>query len=100
MATYILLTKLAPENMQDLSKIEDNGINWKHAVEEKCPGVNFLAHYSILGPYDFLSIFEAPNEQMASKVSMISMSLGAQKAESWTAIPYPEFIRNIHELLE
>ncbi len=98
MSTYILLTKLSPE-MGDLSKIEENAKKWKRKVEEKCPEVKFLAHYFVLGPYDFIGIYEAPDEHVASKVSMISMALGAQKAESWTAIPYSDYIKEIRELL-
>ena len=99
MSTYILLTKLSPESLR-LDQIEENGKRWKKAVEEKCPEVKFIAHYSVLGPYDYISIYEAPNEFMASKVSLISMSQGAQKAESWTAIPYHDYIKEVRELLD
>jgi uncharacterized protein with GYD domain len=98
MSTYILLTKLSPESL-NLEQIEENGKKWKKEVEEKCPDVKFISHYSVLGPYDYISIYEAPNEYVASKVSLISMSLGAQKAESWTAIPYQEYIKEVRELL-
>ncbi len=49
--------------------------------------------------YDFLSIYDAPDEKVASKVSLISMSLGAQKAETWTMLPYSDYIKEVHELL-
>jgi uncharacterized protein with GYD domain len=39
-----------------------------------------------------MDIFEAPDAETAAKVSLISQSLGAVKAESWTAIPYSEFL--------
>ena len=100
MSTYILVTKLSSESLGNLDGIEENGTKWKRTIEEKCPEVRFICHYSILGPYDFLSIFEAPNEQVASKVSLISMSFGAQKAESWIAIPYHDFIKQIRDLTE
>ncbi len=98
METYILVTKLTSESLHDLNRIEENGRKWKKAIAEKCPEVKFLCHYSILGPYDFLSIYEEPNASVASKVSLISMSLGAQKAESWTAIPYHDFLLHTREL--
>ncbi len=93
-----MLTKLNPENMKDLESIEENGKRWKAAVKEKCSDVKWIAHYSILGPYDFISIYEAPSEKIASKVSLISMSLGATKAESWTAMPYNEFLDILRSL--
>ena len=47
---------------------------------------------AILGPFDFLDVFEAPSEEEAAKVSMITMARGAVKAETWTAIPYKRFL--------
>jgi len=31
--------------------------------------VRWLANYWLLGPYDYLDIYEAPNEEVATKVS-------------------------------
>jgi len=67
-------------------------------VKEKCPEVNFLAHYALLGPYDFLDIYEAPNEDVAAKVSLISLKTGAAQAESWVAIPYKRFVELTEEI--
>jgi len=92
MPTYILATKLAPECMRDLKKREALGEAWRESVKSNCPSVKFVAHYAILGQYDFLDIFEAKNEEEAAKVGLISLSKGAVQAESWTAIPYQRFL--------
>ena len=68
------------------------GRAWLHQVKEKCPEVKFIAHYALLGNYDFLDIYEAPDAETAAKVSLISQNNGAFQAESWTAIPYKRFI--------
>jgi len=99
MPKYILLTKLSPDSLCDLAKIEENSRNWKKEVETKCPEVKFHEHFWVLGPYDFISIYDAPDEKVASKVSLISMSLGAQTTETWTMLPYAEYIKEVHELL-
>ena len=99
MPKYILLTKLSPDCLCDLAAIEKNSRAWKKAVEEKCPEVRFHEHFWVLGPYDFISIYDAPDEKVASKVSLISMSLGAQKAETWTMLPYPDYLKEVQELL-
>ena len=98
MATYILVTKLSPELTKDLKKRAEIGRQWIERVRKNCPEVKFLAHYALLGPYDFLDIYEAPDEKSAAKVSMISLSGGAVAAESWTAIPYKDFIPLISDL--
>ncbi|MFQ5584134.1 MAG: GYD domain-containing protein [Calditrichia bacterium] len=98
MQTYILMTKLSPEvsrQMRDRARI---GRAWLEQVKKKCPEVKFIAHYALLGSYDFMDIYEAPDEEVAAKVSMISMSNGALQAESWTAIPYKRFLELTEEI--
>jgi uncharacterized protein with GYD domain len=92
MQTFVLMTKLAPEMSRQLKNQAKLGRMWLEQVKEKCPEVNFLAHYALLGPYDFLDIYEAPDEETAAKVSMISLQSGAFVAESWVAIPYKRFV--------
>ncbi len=98
MPTYILMTKLSPEVTKRMKERAKIGREWIQNVKEKCPDVKFKAHYALLGSYDFLDIYEAPNEEIACKVSMISLSLGASSAESWTAIPYRRFLDLAREI--
>lgn len=98
MQTYVLLTKLSPDitrQMKDRAKI---GRTWMDQVKEKCPEVKFVAHYALLGQYDFLDIYEAPDEEIAAKVSMISQANGALHAQSLIAIPYKRFVELTHEI--
>ncbi|MCB0289860.1 MAG: GYD domain-containing protein [Calditrichaeota bacterium] len=92
MQTYVLMTKLSPEMSKQIKHRAQLGRKWLEHVKEKCPEVKFVAHYAILGSYDFLDIFEAPDAEIAAKVSMISQNYGAFQAESWTAIPYKRFV--------
>jgi len=92
MQTFILLTKLTPElteRMKDRSAI---GGSWLEMVKDKCPEVKFTAHYALLGQYDFLDIYEAPDLESAAKVALISLANGALQAESLPAIPYKDFL--------
>lgn len=45
-----------------------------------------------------MDIYEAPDNKSAAKVSMISLSNGAFHAESWSAIPYKEFVDLTNEI--
>ncbi|RMG64558.1 MAG: GYD domain-containing protein [Calditrichaeota bacterium] len=98
MPTFVLMTKLAPEAARQMRARAELGRDWLDQVKKKCPQVRFLAHYALLGPYDFLDIYEAPDEETAAKVSMISMANGALQAESWTAIPYRRFVELTREI--
>lgn len=98
MKTFILLTKLSPEiskQMKDRAKL---GRSWLEQVKEKCPEVRFIEHYALLGPFDFLDIYEAPDEETAAKVSLISLTNGAFEAQSLIAIPYKKFLDLIDKI--
>ena len=98
MPTYILMTKLSPEITKRMKDRGQIGREWLEKVKEICPEVKFIAHYFLLGRFDFLDIYEAPNEEVATKVSMISLAHGALQAESWTAIPYKKFLEFTKDL--
>ncbi|MFX1314354.1 MAG: GYD domain-containing protein [Promethearchaeota archaeon] len=96
MPVYILVTKL--QNPDLVEKRKEQGEKWLRLVKEKVPDIKWIAHYAILGRYDFLDIFEAKNEHEAAKVSLLSRAGGANFAESWTAIPYAEFLNLVEDL--
>ena len=98
MQTFVLMTKLSPELTSKLKQSKQIGHIWLDQVKEKCPEVNFIAHYALLGKYDFMDIFEAPDAETAAKVSLISRKEGASQAESWTAIPYKRYVELTGEI--
>ena len=98
MATYVLLTKLSSQSLGAPDNRENIGRQWLEEVKAKCPEVKWLEHFALLGPFDFMDIYEAPDEGIAAKVAMITMSKGAVKCESWTAIPYKKFLKIAQEL--
>lgn len=95
MPTYALLTRVSPEMVKapgDLRTLEKT-VNQR--VREDCPGVKWLANYAILGPYDYLDVFEAPDNETAAKVAVIVRSLGHAHTETWMALPWERFERVI-----
>ena len=96
MKTFVMMTKIAPQDaniIEVTSKLKahsKDSIAWLDEINEKCPEVKVLAHYALLGPYDFMCIYEAPDEKMAAKVSLLSRARGAFSVESWHAIPSKE----------
>ena len=98
MPTYVLMTRLSPDLTRNMRNREEIGQEWRQRIANQVPTVRFVAHYALLGPWDFLDIYEAPGEEDAAKVSMISLALGALRAESWTAIPYARFLELTKEI--
>ncbi|MCP3981796.1 MAG: GYD domain-containing protein [bacterium] len=98
MPLFVLMTKLAPESMHDASGRQAMGKEWLSKVRATCPEVKWVAHYSLLGPYDFMDIYECPDVETAHRVSLISRSEGALSAESWPALPYDQFLGQLEQI--
>jgi uncharacterized protein with GYD domain len=93
MSTFVLMTRLTAGSLHDARGVRKTGKEWLQKVKERCPEVRFVAHYALLGPYDFMDIYEAPDAETANKVSLISRAEGAVSAESWQALPYERFLK-------
>ncbi len=98
MPTFVLMTRHGPKSMHDAGSRKQMGKEWLHKVREACPEVRWIAHYAILGPYDFMDIYQAPDVETAHKVSLISRSEGALEAESWQALEYRDFLEVLEEI--
>jgi uncharacterized protein with GYD domain len=92
MPTYILMSKLTARAMAGDEGRAEAGREWKRLVEQACPGIRWIAHYALLGQYDFMDIYEAPDIETAFKVSLLSRARGAVSAESWPATAYADFL--------
>ena len=97
MPTFVMMTKLSPEVLGDPRGRSALGKEWLAKVNQVCPEVKWISHYAILGPYDFMDIYEAPDVQTAHKVSYLSRSQGAVNAETWQAEPYDQYLKLIEE---
>lgn len=98
METYFLMTKLSTDVTKRMKDRAAIGRAWLDKVKAGCPEVKFVAHYGLLGPYDFVDIYEAPDAETAAKVSMISLANGAVQAESWVALPYQKIVELSQDL--
>ncbi len=98
MPRFILMTKLAPESLTDAAGRRATGKEWLEKVKSICKGVKWIDHYAILGPYDFMDVYDAPDAETAHKVSLLSRSQGAVIAESWLALPYEEHLKLLEEV--
>ena len=98
MPMFVLMTRLAPESLQDARGRRAMGKEWLKKVRATCPEVKWLAHYALLGPYDFMDLYEAPDVEMAHRVSILSRAEGALIAESWQALNYDRFLEILEEI--
>jgi uncharacterized protein with GYD domain len=98
MATFVMLTRLAPTAVRspdDLKALESKAVA---AVKEHCPAVEWKADYAVLGPYDYLDVFEAPDLETATKVSMLIRTVGHAQTEVWPVTAWERFKQLIVEV--
>ena len=74
MNTYILLSKLTPEGRRTIK--ERPGRIKEVGKELEKVGVKVLEQYATLGPYDFINIVEAPDNETIGEVSVDLCSRG------------------------
>ena len=98
MPRFVLMTRLAPESLQDARGRRAMGKEWLKKVHTVCPQVEWISHYALLGPYDFMDVYDAPDVETAHRVALISRAEGALTAESWQALPYDEFLEVLGEV--
>lgn len=90
MPTYLMLSTLGPEGMATLRQNpqrlqEVNG-------EVEAMGVRVISQWALLGPYDFATVLEAPDEKAVARVAVTLGARGTLKTKTLTAIPIDEFI--------
>jgi len=91
MATYVMLTRLSPDAIPEPSTIDELGQKVIDKLNAECPEVNWIASYAVLGPYDYLDLFEAPDNETATKVAVIVRTFGHATTEIWPVMPWERF---------
>jgi len=93
MAVYVMLTTLTDEGRKTL---KENPKRIKEVNKEvEAMGVKILAQYTVLGPYDFVNIFEARDNKTVAKVAIELGSRGTLQTLTMAAMTIDEFISNL-----
>ncbi|MBI2311363.1 MAG: GYD domain-containing protein [Betaproteobacteria bacterium] len=98
MNTFVMLTRVSPEAVhtpKELGTLERQAMDHIHA---ECPKVKWMASYALLGPYDYLDIFTAPDIETATKVSTIMRTWGHAYSEVCPATEWNKFKGMIEKL--
>jgi len=88
MPTYVMLTNLTAEGVRTLKNNPNRVTEVNKEVE--AIGVKVQAQYATLGPYDFVTIVEAPDDKTMAKVSVELGSRGTMKSQTLAAMPIEE----------
>jgi uncharacterized protein with GYD domain len=64
-------------------------------ADVKRMGARVVAQYAVLGPYDFVTVVEAPDNATISRVSVELGARGGMAGMTMAAIPLDEFIQRL-----
>ncbi len=90
---YVLLSSLTCEGLETISKNPSRILEVNREVEAM--GVKIIDQYAVLGPYDFVTIVEAPDDATVARLSVTLGSRGTVKITSLPAIPTKEFVETL-----
>lgn len=93
MALYVLLTTLTVEGRRSLKK--NPGRIWEVNKEMEQMGAKLMAQYRVLGPYDFVNIVEAANNDIISRVAIELGSRGTLQPVVMAATTIESFVKEI-----
>ena len=74
MAYFVMLTTLTSEGRKTI--MEKPGRIWDVNKEVEQMGAKIIAQYAVLGPYDFVNILEAPNNEVIARIALQLGDLG------------------------
>jgi uncharacterized protein with GYD domain len=100
MQTFIMLTRLTPSAVRAPRALEELERKVMDHVRAACPQVEWVGSCAVLGPYDYVDIFRAPDLEAASKVSTVVRTYGHAQTETWAATEWEHFkevVRSIGE---
>jgi uncharacterized protein with GYD domain len=93
MATYILLSTLTDEGAKT---VKNNPGRIKEVNQEiEKLGAKVTAQYATLGPYDFINVVDAPDNETIGRISAELASRGSVKIMTLPAIPIDNFIAKL-----
>lgn len=91
MPVFTMLTRLSPELLHTPQTMQDLEQQAMGRIRAALPQVEWLHSYAVLGPYDYLDIFTAPDNETAACVSALIRTYGRAHAEVWPATEWDRY---------
>ena len=93
MSLYVMLSTLSESGRKVLR--ERPGWIRKVNADVRRMGARVVAQYAVLGPYDFVTIVEAPDNETVAHLSVDLSSRGTAKILTLAAIPLDELMAKL-----
>jgi len=93
MATYIVLSRLSPEAVDDPAEVRNLAKTVTEKIKSECPGVKWKDSYATLGRFDIIDVIEADDPRQVAKAAMIVRTYGHCTTETMPATAWEEFLQ-------
>lgn len=93
MSLYVMLSTLSESGRKVLR--ERPGWIRKVNGDVERMGAHVIAQYAVLGPYDFVTVVDAPDNATIARVSVELGARGSVQMMTMAAIPLDEFISRL-----
>lgn len=93
MSVYIALSNLTEEGRKTIKQRPGRIKEVNKEIEAM--GIKVLGQYAVLGPYDFVTILDAPNNEAVMKMSVELGSRGSVQLITLPAMSVDEFIKTL-----
>jgi uncharacterized protein with GYD domain len=88
LATYILISTLTDEGRKTLKDKPSRIQEVNREIESM--GAKVVGQWAVLGPYDFINVVEAPNNETIARISLELGARGTIQIMTLPAIPIEE----------
>ncbi len=88
--TYVVLINLTQQGIANLKGMPE-GIEMVHAAIEEAGG-KVLGCYGVMGPYDFVAIYELPSDEVAVTLALRFGANGSYRTTTLKAFSHRDFM--------
>lgn len=93
MAHYVILSRLTDEGRKTIKEKPERMLEVNKELQKM--GVKVKEQFAVLGPYDFVNIVEAPDNETVMKMSVELGARGSIQLLTLPAIPAAEFVKKM-----
>lgn len=94
MQTFVMLSRMLPTAAGTSAQFKENAAKVRKMIETEVPRARWICSYAVMGQYDAVDIFEAPDMQHAATVSAIVRVHGQSETQTMLAQEWGTFVAN------